>query len=183
MEGWIKLHRKLLDNPVVNKDAEHLAVWIYLLLNATHKDIQVNCNGEFIILKKGQLITGRKSIAKELNINESKVQRILNCFKSEHLIEQQTNPRNRLITIVKWNDYQESEQANEQQMNNKRTLTRNKESNLFMFNKYNTDFDVYENDPDFQDYLKTKGINTKQDYYNLTYAEQEKLSEKYVMGG
>ena len=32
MEGWIKLHRKMLDNPIVCKDSDYLAVWIYLLL-------------------------------------------------------------------------------------------------------------------------------------------------------
>ena len=39
--GYIKLHRKLLDNPVVMKSNDHLAVWMYLLLNATHQDYQV----------------------------------------------------------------------------------------------------------------------------------------------
>lgn len=183
MEGWIKLHRKLLDNPIVCKDSDHLAIWIYLLLNATHVDYESIFNGEQIILKPGELITGRKSIAKELKIDEYKVQRVLKCFENRHQIAQRTSSQNRLISILKWNEYQEVAQQNAQQMHNECTLTRTKESNLFMFNKYNNDFDVYENDPDFQDYLKTKGINTKQDYYNLTYAEQEKLSEKYVMGG
>ena len=36
--GWIKLHRKTLDNPIVMKDTDHLAVWMWLLLNATHSD-------------------------------------------------------------------------------------------------------------------------------------------------
>jgi hypothetical protein len=119
MEGWIKLHRKMLDNPIVNKDSEHLAVWIYLLLNATHKDYDVLFEGKRITLKPGQLITGRKTISEKLNISESKVQRILKTFKSEQQIEQQTTSRNRLITIVSWNEYQKSEQQIEQQVNNR----------------------------------------------------------------
>ena len=39
MEGWIKMHRKILDNPIICKDSDYLSVWIYLLLNATHKEI------------------------------------------------------------------------------------------------------------------------------------------------
>ena len=39
MEGWIKIHRKILDNPIICKDSDYLSVWIYLLLNATHKEI------------------------------------------------------------------------------------------------------------------------------------------------
>ena len=38
-QGWIKLHRELLDNPVVTKDNDYLAVWIYLLLEATHSEV------------------------------------------------------------------------------------------------------------------------------------------------
>lgn len=51
MDGWIKLHRKLLDNPVVTKDSDHLAVWIYLLLNATHREVDVLFGGKRITLK------------------------------------------------------------------------------------------------------------------------------------
>lgn len=51
MEGWVKLHRKLLDNPIVCKDSDHLAVWIYLMLNATHKEYDVLFNNKRITLK------------------------------------------------------------------------------------------------------------------------------------
>ena len=123
--GYIKLHRKLLDNPVVMKSNDHLAVWMYLLLNATHKEYDAIYEGERITLQPGQLITGRKIISKELKINESKVQRILKTFKIEQQIEQQTNPRCRLISILNWGEYQQSEQVIEQQVNNKRTLNKN----------------------------------------------------------
>lgn len=63
MEGWIKIHRKLLENPIVMKDSDYLAVWIYLLLNATHKNVDVLFNGTRKTLHSGQLITGRKAIA------------------------------------------------------------------------------------------------------------------------
>lgn len=120
-EGWIKLHRKLLDNPVTMKNTDHLAVWIYLLLNASHNEHPALFRGEKIILKPGQLITGRKSIALALHINESKVERILKSLKSEQQIEQQTSSKNRLISITNWEFYQQSEQQIEQQVNNKRT--------------------------------------------------------------
>ena len=122
-EGWIKLHRKLLDNPVTMKDTDHLAVWIYLLLNASHNEHPALFKGEKIILKPGQLITGRKSIALALHIDESKVERILKSLKSEQQIEQQTSSKNRLISITNWEFYQQSEQQIEQQVNNKRTTS------------------------------------------------------------
>lgn len=121
MEGWIKIHRKILENPIICKDSDYLAVWIYLLLNATHREIPALFKGKKIILQKGQLITGRKSMANQLKISESKIYRIINDFKSEHQIEQQTSNKNSVITILNWNKYQQIEQQNEQQMNNKRT--------------------------------------------------------------
>ena len=123
MEGWIKLHRKMLDNPIITKDSDYLAVWVYLLLNTTHKEYDVVFKGKRITLKKGQLLTGRKSISEKLKINENKVQRILKILENEHQIEQQSSNKNRLITIVSWNKYQEDEQQNEQQLNNKRTTS------------------------------------------------------------
>jgi DNA-binding transcriptional regulator YhcF (GntR family) len=123
IDGWIKLHRKMLDNPVVWKDSDHLAVWIYLLLNATHKDMDVLFKNKRITLKPGQLITSRKSIAKKLDISESKVHRVLKMLEIEQQIEQQTSNKNRLITIVGWNEYQSCEQQIEQQVNNNRTTS------------------------------------------------------------
>lgn len=120
MQGWIKLHRKLLNNPIfTNSEALHL--WIYLLLNANHQDNEFYFNMTKVTVEKGQLITGRKKLAEATGINQSKINRILKMLKSEQLIEQQTNNRYSIITIVKWLKYQESEQLIEQQMNNKRT--------------------------------------------------------------
>ena len=121
--GWVKLHRKMLDNPIIMKDAEHLAVWMYLLLNATHAEYPALFKGKKIMLQPGQLITGRKSIASSLCVSESKVTRILSAFESEQQIEQLTSNKNRLISVVNWDKYQIFDQQNEQQMNNNRTTT------------------------------------------------------------
>lgn len=123
MSGWIKMHRKTLDNPVVCKDSDHLAVWSYLLLNATHKEYPAVFAGEKITLQPGQLITGRKAIAEKFNISESKVQRILKSFEIEHQIEQQSSNKNRLVTMLSWDEYQSNEQQDELPVNNKRTTT------------------------------------------------------------
>lgn len=121
MQGWISLHRELLDNPIVCKDTHYFTIWIYLLLQATHTDQDKIFKGNKVKLKRGQLITGRKSLANRFNINESKVQRILKMFESEQMIEQQTSNKNRLITILKYELYQSVEQQIKQPVNNKRT--------------------------------------------------------------
>lgn len=135
MEGWVCLYRKILENPIICKDSDYFAVWCYLLLSATHRKTSALFKGKKIILLPGQLITGRKSIAKKFKIDESKVQRILKTLENEQQIEQQTSSQNRLITIINWYQYQEIEQQNAQQVNNEcttseqRVNTNNNETN------------------------------------------------------
>ena len=120
MDGWIKLHRKIWDSPTVTRDSDYLAVWIYLITHATHKEYKTYFNGAKIVVKPGQLITGRKKIAEITRVSESKIKRILESFKSDQQIDQQTNPRGSLISIINWDKYQLSDQQNDQQMTNKR---------------------------------------------------------------
>lgn len=122
MSGWIKLYRQLLDNPIVMKDADHIAVWIYLLLQATHAEYSALFKGARVMLQPGQLITGSASIANRLKINESKVRRILKIFESDGQIERQTSNKNSLISIINWNKYQISDkQSDGQPADNRRT--------------------------------------------------------------
>lgn len=116
--GWIKLHRKIWQNPIVTKDADHFTLWIYLLTHATHQDFDTLWQGERITLHAGQLITGRKKISKETGVDESKVKRIIKVLKSEHQIDQQTSNKGSLITILAWDKYQISDQQNAQQVTN-----------------------------------------------------------------
>ncbi len=137
MEGYIKSYRKMFDNPVVTKDAEHLAVWIYLLHYATHTGYDILFGGERITLKPGQLITSRGSIARKLSVSESKVQRILKTFEIEQQIEQVMDNRSRLISLINWGKYQNIEQQSEQQVNSNRTASEQ---------QVNTHNNVYIND-------------------------------------
>lgn len=120
MEGWIKIHRKILDNPIVCKDSQTFAIWIYLLLNATHQDVPALFKGKRITLQKGQLLTGILSIAKKLDIDKSKVQRTLKSFENDKQIEQQMSNQNRLISILNWEEYQNIDKPNDKQLINER---------------------------------------------------------------
>lgn len=135
--GYIKVYRKTLNSPIVMKDADCLAIWLYLLLNATHKEKSAIFKGKKIILKPGQLLTGTIAISKKLKINKDKVQRTLKLYETDKQIEQQTSNKNRLITIVNWELYQESNNQNDNQMINncettdKQLITNNNDNNIF----------------------------------------------------
>jgi hypothetical protein len=169
-EGYIRGYRKVLDNPIVCKDAEHFAIWHYLMYEARWQESASMFGGKKIVLKPGQLTTGRKQIASLFNISESKVQRVLKTFEIEQQIEQQTSTRNRLITIIEWDEYQANEQQPEQQVNNNRTTSeqqpntpkeRNKEKKKEIKNKES----IPPNQEDVVGYIREKSLNVDADYF------------------
>ena len=122
-DGYIKLYRSIWNNPIVSKDADHIAIWVYLLTHAAHKKVRVSFGGKQIDLKPGELTTGRKFLSREMQISESKVQRVFKSFEIEQQIEQRTDRQCRLISILNWDEYQQNEQRNEQRVNNDRTTS------------------------------------------------------------
>jgi hypothetical protein len=118
--GWIKLHRKIWKHPRA-QDPEWVSVWLYLLSHAAHEECRVLFKGEVHTLKPGQLVTGRKIIARETGVHQSKVFRIINTLKIEQQIEQQAGSKSSMFTVLNWSDHQCREQQIEHQVNISRT--------------------------------------------------------------
>lgn len=130
LNGWLKLDRSVLDNPVVTKSTNHLAVWIFLLCSATPKPYKVLFEGRETAISAGQLITSRQSIAERMKIKNTKgkvdgnvVQRVLKDFENAQQITQQGTNKNRLITICNWVKYQSTAQQGARQLHNECTTT------------------------------------------------------------
>ena len=121
--GWVKLPRSMLSDPLVTKSPEHLALWIYLLCAAAYEPTPALLGGQRITLQPGQLTTGRRQLAADSGIPESKVKRILEAFENGQLIGQQTTNKNRLISILSWDETQIGGQQNGQQVDNARTTS------------------------------------------------------------
>ena len=118
--GWIKLHRKIQKKGYY-KNSKYVHLWIHLLLNANHKEKEFMWNEKIIVIKEGQLLSGRRQLSVDTGISESSIERILKMLENEHQIEQQKTTKYRLITIVNWKSHQIDEQQNGQQTDNKRT--------------------------------------------------------------
>lgn len=155
--GHIKLYRQISEKGWY-KDSECVHLWIHLLLKATYTEREFMMNGKIIKLKPGQFVTGRKSLAEETGINESKVERILNMFKIEQQIEQQTNSRNRLITILSWDNFQK----NEQQTNSGRTTDEQRVNTYNKDNKDNKENNINKNGVFLK---KEKPIDAAKEFY------------------
>lgn len=119
--GWIKVHRKAMENSFCQGNAERLGFWVTILMLANHKANSFYLGGQEVICSEGQFATGRKSLSDLTDVSEMKVERWLTCLENAQQIEQQKNNKFRLITVKKWKEYQTSEQQIAQQMNNKRT--------------------------------------------------------------
>lgn len=106
MDGWIKLHRKVFENPVVCKDSDCFIVWVCLLSNAASRRVKVLFGKRKITLEAGRPACSGSKIARKLNINREKVRRIFAFFAKEGQIVQQIEPYGQVIIICSWSDYQ-----------------------------------------------------------------------------
>lgn len=134
--GWVKLYRSL-ENKGWYKKPKYVLLWIHILLKANHHEAEFWFNGKNTKVKKGQFITGRKSLSEETGISETSIERILRTFENEQQIGQQKTNRSRLITVLQYNDYQkaDSKTDNGRTTNGQRADTNNKNKN---YNKNNT---------------------------------------------
>lgn len=101
MKGYIKLHRKILDNGVF-ADAELLKVFVWCILKA-------NATPNIVFGRKvdvGQFITGRVSAAEELRLKPSTVYKRMQVLKKQGYISIDSNTKNSLITVLKYKSYQ-----------------------------------------------------------------------------
>ena len=130
MQGWIQLHRKLIDWEWYT-DGNVLRLFIHLLLKANHKDVK----WRGINVCKGQLITGRKVLSAETGMSEQQIRTALNKLESTNEITIKTTNLNSLISINNWLDYQIINQRNNQQItndqptNNQQITTNNNDNN------------------------------------------------------
>lgn len=171
-KGWIKLWRKLRENPFMKKPA-YRAVWIELLFEAEHGMIYDNGNwrkrkeselrsiiwkGKQQKLKPGQLTCGAYQLGKWTGIPRGTVERILKTFENEEQIEVESSNQFSLITVKKWEEYQMDEEVNEERVRNERgtgeervrtpkelkELKNEKEKGFFKKEKFKTTWADYE---------------------------------------
>ena len=127
--GWVKIHRKILDNPSLRR-LDYLGLWVYILLSVNHDETRELFAGKEIVLKPGQGIFSTPTLSKELDLSVSKVRRILETFENEQQIEQRKSNQGTVITVVNWEKYQQREQPSEQRVNNERTTSEQRVNNL-----------------------------------------------------
>ena len=124
-EGWIKLHRSLLEWEWFT-DSNTLHVFIYLLLKANIKDVKYRG----LVIPKGSLVVTVSDIGNVLGLSHKAVRTALEHLRLSEQIATQATNKFTIITICNYASYQAREDnegqtkgtatANERQTNGKR---------------------------------------------------------------
>jgi len=120
MSGWVKLHRKAIENGWL-KNHNMWIFWTYCLLKASHKRHKHLVGFRQIELAPGQFVFGRKIASIETGLSEQAVRTCLENFKKLGNITSTSTNKYTLVTIVNWGLYQDTNQETNQQPNQKVT--------------------------------------------------------------
>jgi len=107
--GWIKLHRKILDNAIFKND-KIFRVFVYLLLKASHSGHDQLIGDSIIPLKIGQWATGRKAISRGTGLTEQNVRTAINKLEKLNILTIKVTPKYSIFTVSNWFLYQQANQ-------------------------------------------------------------------------
>lgn len=131
--GWIHLHRKIQECFLWEDDEpfDRRSAWIDLLLLANHEDKKTLFDGNAIVVKRGERITSVRILAERWKWSPKKVLNFLRLLESEKMIERKSDNKKTLLSIVNYDIYNDTRNAEETQKkqygNAKETLTAHKQ--------------------------------------------------------
>ena len=157
-KGWISLHRKILDNPILTRGRAYsrFEAFVYMLLKANHKDNKAVIGNQLIKIKKGSFLTSQKKLMKEFNWGISRLRAFLKLLQDDGMIVVKSNAISTMVTINNYSDLQGMQIGNKSQVNRKQTASKSQ---------------VKTNNNDNND----NNVNKEQEFINLVKSETELL--------
>ncbi len=130
--GWIKLHRQILEWEWY-EDINCFRLFTHLLLKANHKEKRY----KGIVVKAGQIVTSRDLLAQETGLSSQQVRTAITKLKSTNEITSVTSSQGTIIEVVNYEKYQLStnEITEEQPTSNQRVTTNknDKKENKYIY--------------------------------------------------
>ena len=130
--SWVKLYRKIFDNPIICKSHDVFFFWCWLLAHVNYEKTKVVFKGKEVELKPGQLLVTVSELCLNCDLSVKQIRNYLEVLKKGKQIGIQTSNKNQVITVLNWKLYQEKGQtkgqtkgkrrANEGQTKGKPTL-------------------------------------------------------------
>ena len=131
MEGFINLHRTLLDSMIFSSQTG-LKIWIWLLLKASYRkryvSLKIGKGETTVTIERGQLLFGRYKAEEELCIDGSTIYKWIKKLEENEMILVQSSNQYSIITICNYDTYQ-GENTNEEQPSNNQRATKEQQSN------------------------------------------------------
>lgn len=129
LNGWIKLHRRLLDSDLFRNERK-LRVFIWCLIRANPQPTSVKIGNKTVHLQRGQFITSRDEAAAELGgLSGSAVRRWLEQLSNEQRVCLKANSKYTLVTVLNYGIYQSKSVVREQQSEQVPELSANSKVN------------------------------------------------------
>ena len=120
MEGWIHLHRTIFESKWVQKPFTYLDAWIWLCLNANWQDGVCNWDNQIIEIKRGQILTSQRKLAKIWGWSQKRVRTFLKRATKWNDIGLETASKWTMITICKYDTYNNKGHTEDAQKTHKR---------------------------------------------------------------
>ncbi|CAD8327872.1 phage protein [uncultured phage] len=112
MSGWIKIYRKIMENPLYFSEPFNRSLaWIDMLLLANHADSFFFKRGVKVEVKRGQIGYDLDSLAKRWKWSRGKVERFVKFLENDNQIVRQKTNVTTLISIVNYKEYQKDDKA------------------------------------------------------------------------
>lgn len=107
-QGWIKLHRRLLENTIFTSE-KGLKIWVWCLLKANHQDQDVFSGRQRVHISAGQFIMGRNTAKEELKMAVGTIWFWLDLLEKDKYIERKSTNKYSIVTVLNYDKYQETE--------------------------------------------------------------------------
>jgi hypothetical protein len=139
--GYVKVWRKIEDSGLIQLP-NTLALFMYLLLNATHKDRKVGTTTGVVELKRGQFISGLHKLSSKLEQTDRQIRTSIDRLVKLEIITVQATNKYSVYTIENYGLYQDSDTQNDnqttfnRQSNDKETTTKQELNNLNIKEKH-----------------------------------------------
>jgi hypothetical protein len=117
--GYIKIWRKLEDSGLLQMHGT-LALFMFILMKATHKKTKIGSPIGVIELEPGQYISGRHKLSAAVGLSERETRTCLSRLEELDILSIKTTNRFSIYTIVNYSNYQDVGQQIDQQTTNRR---------------------------------------------------------------
>jgi hypothetical protein len=205
MDGWIKIHRQITENPYYFSEAfTRGQAWVDMLIIANHREGFFYKRGIKVVVSRGQIGYDVDTLSKRWKWSRGKVERFFSELEKDSQIVRQKNNVTTLISIINYDLYQGDDKANSeadgQQTANQTSTNKNDKkkkkrieadflppselevTDYFIQNGFTLDLGIkafnYYSGADWKDSKGNKVKNWKQKMIGVWFKEENKIQNK-----